>query len=516
MDGPTKGKSWTNRIGITRRLRRNSDRTPQLQGPVGVDAPEHQGRRASGGRKLSKQAPRGTGTATRTGNHDDINELGEREYSIFSGDSATLVDHTDMMHGLSLRDSMEDLVGGALGHGLLDDDDLDPRMVALRKRRETHLLTIPRSIWITIVAYLSPADRAQLALANKMFFRNLGDETLAALNRPENQSEKLKFLAHLDRYLPEHLLCFVCGCYHRRRQPGLERLEAPLDTSTSPATNPIVICPAATTSAPPRTRLTHSRILPYVFVQLPLRAYNYGPVYGIPVDRLARAWAKTGDGGHPRWRHNARYVVCTKTGHLLLRLRSHAFAPPGLPPTGMRHLLYEREEYTPYFSVCAHWADGELMQVCKCALTHVPESRPTGVAEQLRKGPHAVVHDLVHARKDSARECSFCQPARRCPRCPSEYSVKITMVEDPGDLRALFKPAIVVTRYVDLGDGSGPGFSPEWDAVNGVLKDYDSIGLAGRRSIIATFESIANGSAPGIARMVNMNPKMRSGGKDAD
>lgn len=497
MDGQPQRthKSWASRIGISRRLRRNNDR------PIGVETLEQQRR------KLSKNPA------------DGLNELGERKYSIFSGDSATLhtQDPTDMIHGLSIRDSSEDLVGDDLEYGLWDEND--PRLLALRRRREAMLSAVPRGIWEIIAAYLSPADTAQLALASKILLDKLGDQVFVALDHPENQSEKLQFLSHLDRRLPNHLLCFVCARYHRRIHPGLEKLP------TAVSENPVVSCKAANLriSSSQRTKLTHSRILPYTFVQLPLRAHRFGQAYGVPADRMAREWTQNGslDGsGPPRWRHSTRYLVDATTRHLLLRVRSHTFATPHLPPAGMRQVLYERAEYTPYFSVCAHWADGELLAVCKCALGHVPEVRPRGVAAQLQRGPHALAHDLVHTQKagDGARECSFCQPARRCPKCPSEYLVKITMVEDRNarDPHALFRFALVVTRYVDLGDGSGPGRSPEWDAAIGKFDGYDSIAMVGKRSIMGTFESIANGAVPGMPLLKNMNPKMRTGGRDGD
>lgn len=500
-------RSWTGCIGIVRRGRRKNKTVNHRGADVGV-------------RTLADAQN------AATGNHDDINELGERQ------------DPTDMLHSLSIGDSMESLVAGdVLGYGSLLDDR-DPRAVALRRQREAMLSAVPHGIWNMITEYLSPADSAQLALASKMFFRILEEKAMAALQDPDNEAEKLRFLGHLDRYLVDHLLCFVCARYHRRLQPGLERLP------TAASENPVVVCPGANLqiSLSQRTKLTHSRILPYAFVQLALRAHRYGPAYGISPDRLAREWTKTGsDGGQPRWRHSTRYVVgpsssssSSKTRrkrqhHLLLRVRSHTFAPPNLPPAGMRHLLYEREEYTPYFSVCPHWADGELMAVCKCALSHVPEPRPRGVAEQIRTGTTALAQTLAQARMDGggldtagarggSRECTFCQPARRCPKCPSEYQVKMTMVEDRNarDPHALFKFALVVTRYVDVGDGSGPGLSQEWDALNGVYDGYDSLAMVGKRSIMGTFESMATGSVPGLPRIISMNPKMRSGGRDGD
>ena len=55
---------------------------------------------------------------------------------------------------------------------------------------------------------------------------------------------------------------------------------------------------------------------------------------------------------------------------------------------------------------------------------------------------------------------------RRCPMCPTEYLIEIKMAEDRSDPdpRRRFKQALVVTRWSDLGDGSGPWpeMSKEW------------------------------------------------------
>ncbi|ROW02425.1 hypothetical protein VMCG_06032 [Cytospora schulzeri] len=393
---------------------------------------------------------------------EGINELGEHEYTIFS-DSGALAehgdgvkDHTEMLHGLTHQESCDTMVEKIQS----DFDDLDPELVAMRKRREEMLASVPVDIWIIIESYLGPADRAHLALTNKAMYAILGTQALGDLNLPENRLEKIQCLRHIDRHFPNHLLCFVCARYHMRTNPGQEKL------SPSYSQNPVFICPASKTSILPRSRLAHPRTLPYAFVQLVMRAARYGPSYGVSPETLSRGWKDYESG----WTHRTTFQI--NQGHLLLRVRSQAFAPPSLTPTGMRHLLYERGEYMPYFSVCAHWRDGVLMDVCKCALSHVPEP-PRSLGDQLKKGPHWAASQMVHSGRAGGnslcRECGFCQSARRCPRCPSEYLVKVSLIEDRSDPVQRFKYAIVVTRWCDLGDGSGPGNSPEWDALNGVI-----------------------------------------------
>lgn len=488
-------KSWTARLGLLIKGGKCRD-NPNRQRHNGGQGQKN------GTKKLSKKPSR-LPSANR---QEGINELGEHDYGIFSDPVALaehgdgVRDHTEMLHGLTRQESSDTMVEMKQK----DYDDLDPEQVAMRKRREAMLASVPVDIWIIIESYLGPADRAHLALTNKSMFSNLGTQALRDLNLPENRLEKIQCLRHKDRYFPNHLLCFVCARYHMRTNPGAEVLSA------SYAQNPIFICPAAKTSILPRTRLAHPRSLPYAFVQLAMRAARYGPGYGISPETLSRGWKDQESG----WTHRTTFQI--NQGHLLLRVRSQVFAPPSLTPTGMRHLLYERGEYMPYFSACAHWRDGVLMDVCKCALGHVPEP-PRSLGDQLKKGPHWAASQMAHPSRAGGnalcRECVFCLPARRCSRCPSEYLVKISLVEDKGDPVHRFKYALVVTRWCDLGDGSGPGMSPEWDALNGSSGGYESFEHLGRRSMMGVFESKISGVVPGSG-LLSMDPENSKGRRE--
>lgn len=473
--GPN-AKSWTARLGLLMRggKRRGSPKKDRRNG-------EGQGTK-KGATKLSKKPSR-LPSANR---QEGINELGEHDYGIFSYPGALaehgegVKDHTEMLHGLTRQESSDSM----FEMKQMDLDENDPEVIAMRMRKEAMLASVPVDIWIIIESYLGPADRAHLALTNKTMYAKLGTQALGALNLPENHPEKVQCLRHIDRDLPNHLLCFVCARYHARTHPGHEKLSA------SYTQDPVFACPASKTSVLPRTRIAHPRSLPYAFVQLVMRAWRYGPAYGVAPETLSRGWKDFESG----WSHRTTFQILQ--GHLFMRVRSQVFTPPSLTPTGMRHLLFERGEYMPYFSVCAHWREGVLMDVCKCALGHVPKP-PQSLGDQLKKGPHWAASQLVHSSRAGARECVFCLPARRCPRCPSEYLVKLSLVEDRGDPVQRFKYAIVVTRWCDLGDGLGPGLSPEWDALNGVASEYESFEHLGRRSMMGIFESKISGVVPG-------------------
>ena len=457
-------------------------------------------------RRRASHRPR---TSQDARSQQDVNELGEREHSVFS-DASTLVDHkdhTDMMHRLAHHDSFDSLLDqdAATLTKLRDPyfslDAHDVNAVAISERHERMVASLPSDLWTLIASYLSAADVARLAYSTKILRDKLGSTPFEALRSPENKLELHDFLLHFDSRLPDHLLCYQCSTYHLRTQPRRESLKADF------VENPLFACPNVNNSLLPRMRLTYGRELPYSFVQLGMRSHKHSAAHGIPHDSLSRHW-KCRDSA---WTHRTRYMI--HDGHLLVRVVSQAFAPPKLTKTEERHLLYDREEYTPFFSVCPHWRDGELMKVCKCALSHVP-SPPDPVLAQLKRAPK-IDRRAIHPNF-IVRPCNTCQPLRRCPECPTEYLIEIQMIEDKADAIHPFKHSIVVTRWSDLGDGSSPFTSPEWAAIKGQQSGlYESFTHVGRRAVSGIFESKISGSIPG-QRMTSLNPKMEKLGEDGD
>ena len=437
----------------------------------------------------------------------DVNELGERDYSFFS-QASTLVDNkdnTEMMHRLAHHDSFDSLVDQTMLKEKLKDpyfDSSDPNALelinTLTEIHDRQFAALPPDVWKLVASFLSLADAACLAISTKTLRLKLGSNPLEALNTAENRHHRILFLHRLDKTLPRHLLCFPCATFHMRAKPGKESLQADY------VANPLYFCPSSRTAFLPRLRLVHGRELPYSFVQLALRAQKHTSVHGIEVDLLSRRW-KCKDS---TWSHRSRYMI--HDGRLLMRVVSQTFAHPAAEGTETkeRHLLYDREEYTPYFSVCSHWRDGELMRLCKCALSHIP-APPVSYINQLKKAPQ-ISRSLAHPCF-IVRGCDDCRPARRCPECPTEYLIGVQMVEDKTDPIRRFKHAIVVTRWSDLGDGSSPYTSPEWSAIRGTDSGtageaYESFSHVGRRAVSGIFESRISGSIPG-QRMLSLNPK---------
>lgn len=402
-------------------------------------------------------------------------------------------DYTAMLHALGLQEPFDS------GPSAPADEDSRPR-------GERAIASLPKHLWHRIADYLNPQDAASLALASRTLYRRLGTRPFAVLNRPENYEYKLGFLVYLDRSLPHHLLCIPCAQYHRRTQEGNEQLQP------AHVLNPLFNCPNARNMLrpPPRLRIAHGRVLPFTFVQLVMRAHRFSPSYGLSPEALARRWRRDG------WSFNTRYHI--HDGRLLMRVISSTFAPPGLTPSAQRMLLFSREDYWPFFSVCAHWRDGELMSVCKCALSHVPQPRETAGFQNVEARFKDALKGRSYDPNAVASLCGHCQPMRRCPECPTEYLVEIKLTEDRSDPKSIhFRHAIVVTRWSDLGDGTTPFASREWAACTGTNRErYDSFAALGKRAILGIFESaFTTDTIPG-RRILSMNPTGKKGGEDDD
>ena len=412
---------------------------------------------------------------------------GKQKTTMLDKQTGERIDHTTMLHSLGLHESSDSLPG-----------DLKPVVSkALSDHNMRMLGTLPPKIWSRIAGYLDLYEASSLAFSCKLLRSRIGEKPWHLLNYPENRRERIRFLVQMDSRLPNHLLCSVCGRYHLRTQRGQETLKP------TNILNPLYRCPKASDQLqkPPRTRLAPGRTLPFTFVQLATRAVRYSPHYGISCDSLDRRWKQPDSD----WLHQTRYHV--SNGHLLVRMVSQSFAPPGLPPRGQRLLLYWREDWTPHFSVCAHWRDGELMSVCKCALSHIPKPLDTA-------GPMGAARSIAtrrHRPNPMVVLCPHCQVMRRCPKCPTEYLVQVKLVEDNSDPSQLFKYAIVVTRWSDLGDGTSP-WNPEWAACNGG-KDLDSFKTIGKRAISGIFESHFTGETIPGQRILSLNPKNEDKGE---
>ncbi|KAF2156436.1 hypothetical protein K461DRAFT_275548 [Myriangium duriaei CBS 260.36] len=400
---------------------------------------------------------------------------------VIDKDTGERKDLTEMMHALRYDESLDDIPE----YMTQEDNVVDYS----RARGEPMFVKLSAELWVQITDYLQPREAANLALTCKTILWLLGSRPFDNLLLLENRQQRIKFLLPMDVKVPNQLFCFPCAAFHNRLNPGFESLKP------TGVLNPLFNCPNKTNNLlpPPRHRITPGRALPFTFVQLVTRAHRFGAPYGIPPDSLSRRWRDPWSD----WTHQTRYHV-HKNGHLLMRVVSQVFADGGLTIAAKRMLLYSRDDYTPYFSVCAHWKDGVMMDNCKCALDHIPVAKHRTAYLGGAKMPPPGIASL----------CGKCQPMRRCPRCPSEYLIELKLVEDKtvamGDALR-FKQALVVTRWCDLGSGIDP-HQREWAAIQGESDEYDSFEEIGNRSVSSIFESAFTDHFP-YQRLISLNPK---------
>ncbi len=456
--------------------------------------------RAFGLNKLSKVGPQLSSPGPSTGaaelrTHSELrnntcnDEYGNQGGTVLDTQLGELKDNTAYLHSLVYNQ-----------HEQEEAYHQKIKQAPLQRASDHKLVEAPKQAWELIISYLEPAEAASLVLTSKHLLQTIGPGPLDLLNHTENHDQKIQFLLPMDEYLPNHLLCFLCASYHSRSHPGQEILKP------TAVFNPLYKCPQSLLKPQPKHRITPRRTLQFTFVQLVMRSENYGPKFGVSVDSLARRWSEEG-----KWSHQTRYAIIK--GHLFMRVASSTFVKGGLTPSQERLLLYSREDYTPYFSACAHWRDGLLMELCKCALAHVPVDRSKefgGLADVARRADDRM-KQKVYDPSSIVTLCEKCRPMRRCPECPSEYLIEMKRMEDRAT--KTFKRAMMVTRWCDL----GPGVTPkdiEWAAVNGEAGSlaegmgYDSLKVAGTRAISGTFEAhLTEDHIPG-QMMLNLNPRM--------
>lgn len=446
--------------------------------------------------KLSKKAstqvitlaPKRSFASSRSGFPQEFETSSPDNIDIQTGERR---DDTALLHGLAHHESMDSL-DSKFNRRWLEAEDRNPG--------EQMIASLPEALWSYIATFLSPSDTATLALSTKTLLLKLGNGPFNDLNLPENLKFKGQFLLHLDRFLPNHLLCFTCGVYHKRLHPGEERLKA------TRIINPVINCPNTSKpgNAPKRIRIAVGHSLPFAFAQLAMRAHRYSPEHGIPLHTLFRRW-KDPDSD---WSIESSYFI--HKGRFLMRVVSRSFATAAMPPAAQRTLLYSpREDYAPYFSTCSHWRDGELMNICKCALSHIPKPAQT-IKQQLHTGPQFRMQ--TRNPNPIVSLCGNCRPMRRCPECPTEYLVELKFAEDRNDPLNRFKQVIAVTRWSDLGDCRN---SVEWAAINGEVTDFDSFKAIGKRTVSGIFESQSGVAIPG-QRLISLNPKNEKLGEDGD
>ena len=491
--GPVAGSnySYAQSGSHTAEYRRNSDNSQQHAAPLydpkssrSASVPQQWGENNS---QTTRREPRTQATPSKLSKAHRAPQAPVRPDDILDKNTGERKDLTDMMHAFTFVEGL-DSVDEEIYSTSLDYDPSLPDGTPI-------MGSASPEVWLRVADFLSPLDVANLASTCRTMYARLGRYPYKLLMNPVNRADRLTFLLDMDHKMPRHLFCFPCAQWHLRIQPGLETLKP------HNVLNPLFDCPNRMNIhiPPPRIRISDGRTLPFAFVQLARRHWAFGPEFGIPHQSLSRRWKDS----YSAWTHESSYHVTDK-GHVLMRVRSQHHVEGGLTDAAKRLLLYSRGDYTPYFSVCAHWKHGLLTSIPKCALDHIPfvaESSTSAITQMREKSRGNGGVGLIGL-------CSQCRPMRRCPKCPTEYLFELKLVEDKtvrGHGPERFKQALIATRWSDLGPARSPA-DAEWAAVVGDNEDYDSFIEIGRRAISGVFESAFTDTIPG-QRILSMNPK---------
>lgn len=399
-------------------------------------------------------------------------------------DTGERKDLTEMMHAFGFsenNDDTEEVVH--VEEWTYDPSQLDGATLLARFCPE---------IWGLISDYLSPLDVANLASTCRVMYDRLGNRSYELLRNQAHLAHRVEFLLTLDKKLPNHLFCFPCATWHVRTSPGAEKLKPPN------VLNPVFNCPNSTNNLlpPPRLRISDHRFLPFAFIQLYKRAWEHGPTYGIPVHSLIRRWKDLSSD----WTHESMFHINPSNGHVMMRVKSQVFVEGGLQPAAKRLLFFSRSDYTPYFSVCAHWRKGILTSIPKCAVDHIPLPEENVYI--------AAVNKMRHVKTIGPTAlCGHCLPMRRCTDCPTEYLFELKLVEDKSVQKMgpeRFRQVLMVTRWSDLGPARSPN-DKEWAAIVGENPGYDSFKEIGKRAVSGIFESAFSDTTP-RQRILSTNP----------
>lgn len=400
-------------------------------------------------------------------------------------DTGERKDLTEMMHAFGFSDNADD----SEEHVRIEEWAYDPTQP---DGAEIFAELCPE-LWSLISDYLSPLDVANLASTCRIMYDRLGSRSYQMLRDPAHLKHRVDFLLAMDKKLPNHLFCFPCAIWHIRTSPGTEKLRPPN------VPNPVFDCPNSTNNLlpPPRLRISENRFLPFTFVQLYKRAWEHGPEYGVQDQSLIRRWKDN----NSDWTHESMFHINPSNSHVMMRVKSQVFVEGGLQPAAKRMLLFSRSDYTPYFSVCAHWRKGILTSVPKCAVDHIPLPEVNVYLNAVNK--------MRHGQKISGPTalCGHCQPMRRCGDCPTEYLFELKLVEDKSVQKMgpeRFRQVLLVTRWSDLGPARSPG-DAEWAAVVGEYDGYDSFKEIGKRAVSGIFESAFTDTTP-RQRILSTNP----------
>lgn len=319
------------------------------------------------------------------------------------------------------------------------------------------LRELPWELWLIVASFLPPSTARNFALSCRNTFNIMGHESQAALQRPENYRERLRFLEALDIHFPGHLLCLACGVYHKRRDTFAvpyaihqlfdRSMPGPVQYPGSPHQG----CPADAEEGV-TFQLMPRDFFNWTTMHLIAREARLGSEYGqcgIESVMFAHILNKIDEAP---WRHVREIRVIE--GKVVAKIQSFcAVNGPSLVLASLQNFSQHR------FADCRH-----------CSISYTIRERCR--IELFRFRNHRMAFPLFESEPEPAFEGG-------CRICPTEWSVSVVALSDlrPQSLLDFAKgghvatEVIRVTRWICFGECKAS--EPEiWDRLNPTRAGY--------------------------------------------
>jgi len=249
----------------------------------------------------------------------------------------------------------------------------------------SHLESLPPAITSYLFSQLPPSTLAVLSLTSQTLRRKISKpiDPFFVLNKKGMEYERAKFLVTaLDRFYPEHLICYACGVFHARWKVEITKWRKKCRKV------PAVPCKHAESQLMSEF-MSHRRPFSWLAVYETMRSHRHSPDLGSKKLHFT-CEAPT----EFRWWHDSLTIFVH--GRLLLRDRWYQ-------PVNLQENLTQQLGYDDTRLFCPH--SGELFN-----------------GLHMREAFHGAVN---HVRKPENIHCGFTYKRHRCPICPTEITIDI-------------------------------------------------------------------------------------------
>ena len=269
------------------------------------------------------------------------------------------------------------------------------------------LCDLPAEILQLVADFLPTTSAASFALCSRFTYLAIGSQHWHHLRDQAHGEEKRQFLSILERDLPTFVHCHRCNQLHRRMEYERPRRPSGLAILHVPAMKPCIR----------RDRIRMVWVFDYDlhfhFCQLVMRAYRYGPQYGIPLGALTHISTQSRQRSASQVFVSAR--IAPASGELILRIRYRILMQSEMH---LKDLQWYRVYICPHLIGVRHHS--RLSALLRCKMSHVND-----------------------------RKCPVCSVLIQCHHCATECLVE---TEDFGDLGLI----VMITAWKNLGSCKTP------------------------------------------------------------